>query len=142
MATDDEYKVTKALFDHLAGLTTSPATETSWPNVNFEPTAYPYKRANVIPTRPGRASESGDLKRHVGIFQVDVVSRKGDGVMTSHEIAGQIIDRFKQGAPIFTADNSHCIQITEPPFVTAPIVDEGEVILPVQIQYSSFSTVS
>ena len=142
MATDDEYKIARALSAHLDGLTTTPATEVAYPNENFKPTAYPYLKANVIPARPGRTTESGELKRHVGIMQVDVVMQKGAGVMQGHKIAGQIIDRFKQSTQIFTTDETQCIQITEPPWQTAPLFGDNEVSIPVQIPYSSFSTVS
>lgn len=142
MATDDEYKVTKALFDHLSSLTTVPATEIAWPNVNFEPSTYPYLRVNVIPTRPGRTTESGDMKRHVGIFQVSVMARKGAGEMAARKIAGQVIDRFKQSTTLFTTGNSQCVQITEPPHEGGAIEGDSEIMLPVQIYYSSFSTVS
>ena len=132
MATTDEVDVRTVLFDHLAGLTTTPATHIAWPNTSFAPSEYPYLRVNLIPTRAGRVTESGDMKRHSGILQVSIVEERGSGLHRTARIAGQIIDHFKQGVSIFHGSITRCIQITEPPFDAAPFDDENETITPVR----------
>lgn len=142
MATTDEVDVLQTLFDHLSGLTTTPATTIAWPNGNFEPSGYPYLRVNVIPLRSGRISESGDMKRHDGILQISIVEERGAGMHRTARIAGQLIDHFRQGVTIYHDDSDRAVQITEPGHQVAPFDDANETVTPVQFRFTSFSTVS
>ncbi|MAN65364.1 phage tail terminator-like protein [uncultured Hyphomonas sp.] len=139
MATDHEESVRAALFGHLTALTTTPATEIAWPNISFDPATYPYLRVNVIPTRPGMMTEDGTRKPHRGILQVDVVTKRGGGYPSS--LVDQLCQHFRQGVQIFGSDGRF-VHITEPPYPTAPFDDETETIVPVQVRYTSSSTVS
>lgn len=140
MATNHEESVETTLMEHLATLITTPATTIAEPDWPFTGSP-PYLRANIIPTRSGAITESGGMKRHAGILQIDVVTERNKGRLTAIQIIDQVCQHFRMGVLIWGSDGRN-IQIIEPPVPQAPFYDENETVTPVDIYYSSFSTVS
>ncbi|MBV6657195.1 MAG: hypothetical protein KI785_05435 [Devosiaceae bacterium] len=132
MAFTGEALLEQALFDHLATLTTTPATAFAWPSVDFDGTARPYLQVNHLPNtaRQNTFSPSKDLP---GFLIVTAVFAAGEGTLTTRNVCTQIIDHFPTTLRLFTAE--HRIQITDPPTAGRALVDGPEVRIPVSIPY-------
>ena len=70
----------------------------AWENVEQDPPEGVYLETMLLPAQPTQASYGvGGYNRHVGIFQVTVVGRAGDGVAETDTAVQAVIDLFPRG---------------------------------------------
>lgn len=136
MATGKEVQVVDALFSHLSGLTTTPATTIVWQGRRKVNPVRPYLEVMHLPNKTGSPTFDGtrDLR---GLLQVTVIyasAGDGPGILAPGEIASQIVTRFAKNTDIWGD-----VKVTIPnwPSVAPPIIEGDEIRIPVTIPYLS-----
>lgn len=139
MAAEIDATIFAALSDRLSALTISPAMPIAWPNVAFpapnQSTPTAYLRVDFLPNRNIPYPMGDDPEPHQGIFQVSVFRAKGEGMTKSLNVAGAIIDHFKN-QKISVEDM--IIKISSEPWAANPIQEDTRVQVPVTIPYIAF----
>lgn len=142
-ATSDEAKVDRALLLHLAGLTTNPVTTIAWPDDDSfdiprdsQGNMLPHLEPRIVPLDPGFVTLSGSIKRHRGLMQVMVITPPGKGAITPKNIAGQVIDHFKNAVLFFDGIK---VTIEGQPYAMSPDYGDTKTEIPVTINYLAFS---
>ncbi|NLS03622.1 hypothetical protein HGP14_09650 [Rhizobium sp. P32RR-XVIII] len=139
MATNTDATIFAALVAHLQGITFSPALPIAGPNVLFpqagQPTPTKYLRLAFLPNRPRPYPIADDPEPRQGILQVSVIWPKGVGIIDPLNVAGQIIERFKNKT-LFASGVK--ITISSEPWAAGPLIEDASVQVPVTIPYIGF----
>jgi hypothetical protein len=139
MLTGTEACIFKAMMDHLTMLTFTPAMPIAGANVTFPPAGQPtpskYLRLAFMPNRPIPYPIGDDPEPRQGILQVSVIWPKGTGIIDPLNIAGQIIDHFKNQSLFATGVK---ITISSEPWAVGPLIEDASVQIPVTIPYIAF----
>jgi hypothetical protein len=132
--------VRKALEQHLASL--SPTWPTAWENVAYQPSgATSFQRVFLMPAAP--VSEGvfrGSVVRHVGIFQVDVITPMDGGPGDSDARAEAIQSHFKRGTSLAVAGAQN-LWVSDHPTINPATFDATWRVLPVTIVWNIFEEV-
>lgn len=132
--------VRKALEQHLAAL--SPSWPTAWENVAYERSnATLFQRVFMLPGQP--VSEGifrGSVVRHLGIFQVDVITAMEGGPGTGDARADAIQSHFKRGTSIAVAGYQN-LWVPDHPTINPASFDATWRVLPVTIPWNIFEGV-
>lgn len=144
MAIGTTAKVTRALLQHLRGLTVSPAITVAWPDDRefVKPVSggvpQPYLEAKLFraPTETLSVDEGG-ANAVVGFLQVNVVYPDGAGIMTPSELADLVILHFQRGTVLTEGDVK--VLIDKAPYAMTPIDDKPYTKTPVTIRYQAFA---
>lgn len=136
MATGKEVQVVDALFSHLSGLTTTPATTIIWHGRRAVNPVFPYLEVMHLPNRTFSPTfgAARDLR---GLLQVTVVYEAkgaGPGILAPGEIASQIVTRFAKNTDIW---GDVKVSIPNWPSVAPAILEGDEIRIPVTIPYLS-----
>lgn len=140
-----ESQISEAFMLRLAALTLTPAVPVAYPNTGF-----PGKNADGTPkTKPDTYLEAHQMRAETqplgvsawderpGIFQIDVVYLKQDGVIKPTEIADQVALWFKRGTRL--TNGNVRVDIDSTPAIAAPIPDAPHIRTPVSIRYRVFT---
>lgn len=119
-----------ALETKLANFATANSYDVAWPDVRFTPTdAYLQPAFLPAETAFGTLADSSD---YGGIFQVDVVTRKGGGTADSRAIVDDVLAEFAKGVK---ATNVLIEKSWASPMFDR---DDAYIIVPISIQYRYF----
>lgn len=134
MATGIEAVILDGLLTRLGTLTLSPVMTVAYPGLNFTPPSAGYLSVQHFPADAFQI-ELGDTGRNrfIGNLQVSVFKKAGVGLFPAQEAAAAIAAHFKRGLVI--TSGSILIRIDTPPIVTAAIMDDPYVQIPVTIRY-------
>ncbi|MFP5078311.1 phage tail terminator-like protein [Rhizobium sp. YIM 134829] len=137
MATGTDAMIFSALATHLR--TMPDALPIAGPNINF-PDAGEDKPAKFIdllflPNRTRQITLGPDPQQKLGLLQASVMWPKGYGLTDALDVAGQIIDRFKNQT-LFASGVK--ITISSEPWAGGPIQDDDRMKVPVTIPYHAF----
>ncbi len=142
-ATSDEAKVEAALFRRLSTLVTDPVTAINWPDdedfvepVDSDGKLLPYLKVAVVPVDPGFLTLAGILKRHRGLLQIMVVTRKGARATLPKNIGGQIVSHFIRQV---LYEDTIKVQIVGQPYVSNSFKGDTKTETPVTINYLAFT---
>ena len=139
MATGVDANILAALCEHLAALALVPALPIAFPGVAFpevgEDKPEIYLAVAFLPNQTRRITLGSDPQQKRGIFQVDVYWTAGVGLIKPLDVAGQIIDHFKNQT-LFTSGIR--ITITGEPWAASPLSEDDRVKIPVTITYHAF----
>lgn len=87
--------IAEALDYKLSTLTLSPVRRVSWRNLPFTPvTNEIYLKPFYMPAGSNYAAIGADLRRHIGLYQVNVVGPVGVTPVTQDAIADLIVEHF------------------------------------------------
>lgn len=130
--------IPEALLTHLESFTYAEAFGIAWPNLAFTPTpGTPYLDVALLPNETGTPMVgSGASKEHIGFLQIAVMWPAGEGAMSALALAGAIIEHFKKGTRITTADISFAIE--REPWIAPPLPEPDRLRVPVSIPYRVF----
>lgn len=139
MAANTDATIFTALVTHLQGLVFTPALPIAGANVTFPPAGQPtpskYLRLAFLPNRPIPYPIGDDPEPRQGILQVSVIWPKGSGIIDPLNVAGQIIDHFKNETLFATGVK---ITISSEPWAVGPLIEDALVQIPVTIPYIAF----
>lgn len=139
MATGTQARALKALCDKLAALTFSPVLSVAYPGVTFpaQGGAKPdnYLEVTFLPNQTRQITLGTDPQQVLGLFQVAVMWKAGQGIIKPLDIAASIINHFN-GAVLF--ENDCRVTVTQAPWAAAPIQETDRVKIPVTIPYQAF----
>lgn len=139
MATGTQARVLKALCDKLAALTFSPVLTVAYPGVTFpaQGAAKPdnYLEVTFLPNQTRQVTMGTDPQQVLGILQVSVIWKAGQGFIKPLDIAASIISHFR-GAVLL--ENDCRVTVTQEPWAAAPIQETDRVKIPVSIPYQAF----
>lgn len=137
MATTTDAMIFTALVAKLQALV--PALPIAGPNVTFpaagQPTPAKYLTIDFLPNRNRPFPIGDDAEPHQGLFQVSVKWPKGNGIADALDVAGAIIDHFKNQT-LFVGGLQ--IKINREPWAASPMQDDDRLIIPVSISYIAF----
>lgn len=138
-ATGVESQILEALILRLKALTLSPALPLALPDVTF-PAAGQVKPDTYLDAKPMRAGARGigisAWDEYPGIFQVDVVTKKGQGAIKSTQIADAIAAHFAKGSTL--TNGSVTVGIYDQPVIASSIDDDPYTRIPVSVRYRCF----
>lgn len=124
-------------------LSFSPSIPVSYPGVGFDPEGKSvYLEATHLVNRPETASAGTQgYNRHIGIFQIAVVTAKGAGIISASEIASTIAQKYSRGTVITDPPSPAIspplhVRIYEAPHVGSTFPNEqGWMVTPVSIRW-------
>ena len=137
MATSTDAMIFTALGTHLR--TMADVLPVAGPNVGF-PAAGQTKPGKFLellflPNRTRQITLGDDPQQKLGILQVSVMWPIGSGIPDALDVAGQIINRFKNQT-LFASGVR--ITISSEPWASSPIQDVDRMKVPVTIPYHAF----
>lgn len=139
MATGTQGRALEALCDKLAALVLSPVLPIAYPGVTFpaQGAAKPdnYLEVTFLPNQTRQVTLGADPQQVLGILQISVMWKSGQGFIKPLDIAASIISHFK-GAVLFK--NGCRITVTQEPWASGPIQETDRVKIPVSIPYQAF----
>lgn len=134
-----ESQIVEALLTRLAALALSPAVPVAYPDVTFPATGTTkpdtYLDAKRLPAG-ARAIGISAWNEYPGIFQVDVVTKKGGGAIKSTQIADAVAAWFPRGTSL--TNGGVQVDIYDPPAIAPSIDDDPYTRIPVSIRYRTF----
>jgi hypothetical protein len=137
MATGTDAMIFAALLTHLRIM--PGALPIAAPNITFpapeQSKPAKFLKVDFLPNRTRQITFGPDPQQKVGMLQVSVMWPKGYGVIDALDMAGQIIDRFKNQT--LFADGIK-ITINSEPWAASPIQDDDRMNIPVTIPYIAF----
>ncbi|NTG07151.1 phage tail terminator-like protein [Rhizobium rhizogenes] len=137
MATGTDAMIFSALATHLRNMPN--ALPISGPNVTFPaPGASKpdtFLKLDFLPNRTRQITLGPDPQQKVGMLQVSVMWPVGNGLTDALDVAGQIIDRFKNQV-LFASGVK--ITISSEPWAASPIQDVDRLNIPVTVPYIAF----
>lgn len=138
MAAYTETRILEGLLSHLSSMP-GQTLPVAWPGLDFEPPAdQKYLRVTYLPnvTTSFLLGEN-EPKEHIGQLQIDVMWPQGAGTSQPTEIAGAIIQRFKDGTTI--ENEGVRIDVSSQPDPGPYLESPPNLQLPVTINYQSFN---
>lgn len=105
----------------------------AWENVDFDPPASIYIRANILPAQTQSLDLLGKHRGYRGIFQVTLCMPRGVGPGASDALVADLDETFPRAA-VFTAGGVRT-QIVTPMSASTPIPDDDALLVPVSCQY-------
>ncbi len=137
MATNTDAIIFDALQAHLR--TMPNVLPIAGPNVTF-PAAGQTKpekflKLDFLPNRTRQITLGDDPQQKIGLLQVSVMWPVGKGIIDAVEVAGAIINRFKNQV-LFASGVK--ITISSEPWAASPIQDEDRLNIPVTVPYIAF----
>ncbi|RWX78262.1 hypothetical protein EPK99_06415 [Neorhizobium lilium] len=137
MATGTDAMIFSALSTHLRGM--PDVLPIAGPNITFPPTGQTkpakFLKLDFLPNRTRQITLGPDPQQKVGMMQVSVMWPVGNGLTDALDVAGQIIDRFKNQT-LFASGVK--ITINSEPWAARPIQDVDRMNIPVTIPYIAF----
>jgi len=104
----------------------------AWPGVNFTPPASgTWIEVTLFenePLQPGLASDA--VVHQVGILQINVTNRPGQGFVGIEATANQVIAAFPKGTRIGVHG-----KVTRTPYKQSGITEGDKIMIPVRIEY-------
>lgn len=114
---------------------TANTTPIAWQNVPYKPSeGSVYVRASLIPAETLNPTLGDAFNRKIGIFQLLIYAKEGNGNSASETLADSLLTYFARGES-FTA-GSITVRILESPSISPAINDGGWYIVPVSVRYS------
>jgi hypothetical protein len=138
MATSTEAMILATFLDRLAALVFSPALPIANPGITFPAAgALPanYLRAEMMLNQTAQVTMGDDPQMKRGIFQVTVSWAAGAGWVKPLDVAGAIINHFKN--LVLWAGQTR-ITIDREPWAASPIQEDNRVSIPVSINWHAF----
>ncbi|MDK4720133.1 phage tail terminator-like protein [Rhizobium sp. CNPSo 3968] len=137
MATTTDAIIFAALQAHLR--TMPNVLPIAGPNVTF-PAAGQTKpekflKLDFLPNRTRQITLGDDPQQKIGLLQVSVMWPVGKGILDAVEVAGTIINRFKNQV-LFASGVK--ITISSEPWAASPIQDVDRLNIPVTVPYIAF----
>lgn len=112
----------------------SPALDLVMPLGKYHPEkGKKYLEANHLPNATQTFTIGNGLHNHLGFLQVTCYGPIDEGIIPLNEIAGEVIDFFKQGTII--AGNGVNVKIVQQPYTSQALKDGAWLLLPVSIPY-------
>jgi hypothetical protein len=111
----------------------SPALDTAWENLAFEPTAdVPYQRASLLFALPDDQEISG---RHLeqGFLQVDLCYPPGEGSGAAAARAALLKSTFRKGVCLTASGVT--VLVAQTPQILTYAIDAERYVLPVRISF-------
>jgi hypothetical protein len=109
------------------------------PNVTFPAAGQTkpdkYLKVDFLPNRTRQVTLGDDPQQKIGIMQVSVMWPVGRGILDGLEVAGAIVNRFKNET-LFASDVR--ITISSEPWAASPLQDTDRLMIPVSIPYIAF----
>ncbi len=140
MNTGTHAKVLVTLLDHLRTLTTDPELDVAWPGADFprHGNSKPENFLDVqfLPNQTRQITMTDDPQQQIGILQVSVVWKSGRGVINALDVAGQVINHFKNQT-LFHDDGLKVV-IDREPWASPNLPDGDRMRWPVSIPYHAF----
>ncbi|NHK29192.1 hypothetical protein FF098_014825 [Parvularcula flava] len=134
MATGPEAVIADLLLEHMDGLTTTPATDKAWGNVDHKRGTKDYLEVAILPVRSEVPALAG-VRRARGILQVTVAVKRNRGIVKAMELVSQVCDHCPSGTLLQSGDI--CVRFNSQSSPTAPLVERDEIRIPVSIPYQS-----
>lgn len=139
MAAYTEAMILQALTDHLTALAFIPVLPIVHQGIDF-PAAGQTKPANYLsltflPNQTRQVTIGDDPQQKRGMLQVSVFWKRGQGVIKPLDVAGQIINHFKNHV-LFASGIR--ITIDPEPWAAGPLQDDDRVQVPVTIPFHAF----
>ena len=138
MATSTEAMILAALLDHLKLLTFSPALDVAEPGIQFpaagEDKPDNYLAVTFLPNQTRQVTLGDDPQQKRGMLQISVFWKIGQGVIKPLDIAGQIINHYRNQT--LWAGTTR-VTIYNEPWAASPIQDD-RVQIPVTISWHAF----
>jgi hypothetical protein len=139
MAVSTEAMILAALLDHLKTLAFTPALEVAEPGRGY-PEVGKQKAANYLavfflPNQTRQVTIGDDPQQKRGLLQVSVFWRAGVGLIKPLDVAGAIINHFKNQV-LFA--NGIRITIYNEPWAAPPLQEDDRVQIPVSIPFFAF----
>lgn len=112
----------------------SPALDLVMPLEKYSPTAHrKYLEAQHLPNATDTFTIASGLHNHQGFLQVNCYGGVTEGIIPLNEVAGEVIDFFKQGTIL--AGNGVNVKIIRQPYTSPALKDGSWLLLPVSIPY-------
>ena len=127
--------IADALLTRLTAFSGIAADRIAWPHIAFTPPddgLYVEVSFHALEPEPHNIG-LGTPSRREGWLQMTVVGRKGDGVITVLDMAGQLADHFPAGATYQSGDIK--VRIARTPGPETPFDDEGLIRCSVKARY-------
>lgn len=135
MATSERGKILEALFNHLSGLTTTPATQIVWQGRRSHTPLPPYLEVQHLSGRTGSPTLA-DTRDIRGMMQVTLVyasTGEGPGIIKPTDLVDQVTQRFAKNTEIWAG--SIKVSIPKWPSDASPIIEGDQIRIPVTIEY-------
>ena len=130
MTTGIEAGIFDALLFRLSELVTT--LDVFYPGIESTPVGN-HLDARIVPNTVFQSTFGDEgFNRHEGLMQIDVVWKKGVGIIAPAEEASLVVAHFKRGTSI--TRNSLTVR-TRPPRMSQPVPDGGWIRLPVIVPW-------
>ncbi len=91
--------ITAALETKLKNFAVTNGYDVAYLGVSYTPTDQPYLRCFMLPSQTTtRGLPTSSLNDYRGIFQVDVLQPKGQGIVTARAIVDEVLAEFSKGS--------------------------------------------
>jgi hypothetical protein len=131
-----QQKIRAALETAFAAWATTNTVAVAWQNKPYTPvTGTKYCRPYLLPATTQNPSLGDAHKRMIGIFQVSLYLKLGDGPGAAETLADSLCSTFARGNG-FTASGV-TVRILESPSIRPAFNDEGWYVVPVDIPYQA-----
>jgi len=118
----------------------TPPIPVAWENVNFNPPASRYIRANLLPADTASFDLLGKHRRYQGVLQIMLCMPLGVGKGATEALVSAIEALFPQAA-WFTA-SAFRVQVASPMSAAPSFPDDSKMLTPVSCRYRSDIVVS
>ena len=96
-----------------------------------------YMQIFYLPNQTGNDSLDNSPQQHLGLIQVSIYWRSGEGYGQPLLVAGQIVDHFEKTKTFYR--NGLKIIVDSKPWVSGPIQEDDRVQIPVNISWHTFA---
>lgn len=128
------------LLDHLNTLVFTPALPIAEPGITFPAVGDPmpdnYLAVFYLPNQTRQVTIGDDPQQKRGLLQVSVFWEAGVGLVKPFDVAGAIVNHFKNR--VLVTGNGTAITIYQEPWAASPIQEDDRVQIPVTVPYSAF----
>lgn len=96
-----------------------------------------YIQLYYLPNQTGNDTLDEGTQQHVGLIQVSIYWRSGEGYGQPLLVAGQIVNHFKKTKTIYR--NGLKIVVDSEPWVSGPIQEDDRLQIPVNLSWHTFA---
>lgn len=139
MAVSVEGKIEEAIEGRLQNLVTNPVMPMAWTGKPFTtPATKKYLQIIYAPNLANRVFiGSTDPHQRLGVLQINVHWPHGDFERVARDVAGQVAAHFP--ADLIISASGVEVRITKAPDVSAALVSDAEITIPVMIEYEAWA---
>ena len=125
--------ILSALETKLSNFATAQGYEVAWPDIQFSPNGS-YLESFILPAETGQGGLSvGSYQEFEGIYQINVVTRKGNGTADSRAMVDAVLAEFSKGSMAGT------LQIQKSWASGSFDRDESYFVVPVSVRYKVYA---